>query len=647
MNIKIVDSWLREFLDTKASQKEIARELSLVSVSVDRTEKVNDDFVYDIEVTTNRVDLMSVSAIAKEAALALSQENINAKYIEYKNPDLPKSSLEFPIEIKADSNLVNRICAVVMEVEIVESSKEIKERLELSGIRSLNNLIDVTNYVMRETGHPAHVFDFDLLTSKKMIIRESKSGEKITTLDDKTYTLTGGDIVADDGSGKIIDLLGIMGTKNSVINGNTKRILFFLDNNNPLSIRKTSMNLGIRTEAAIINEKGLDPELMTHALNRGVELYQKIAKGKVISKVFDYYPNKPKNNLIKVGFEKINKVIGVEIKPEKSVEILEKLGFKVKKLSEFIEVEAPTNRDDVQIEEDVIEEIARIYGYHKIPSIVPTFLPNKTLPFANNFYFEKRVKSAFKYWGFTEVYTYSLVSEDLFEGPSSEAIKLKNPLSVDMQYLRNSLIPSLLQVIKENSSKEKLKIFEIANIYIKNGNGLPQEILTLSAVIKEKNVSFYVAKGLVEQALNDLGIRDINFKKSQKGGMGASVFIEKEYVGEVEILDTQIADFELNFQTILKYANLKKNFIPFAKFPPIMEDISVISNAQTQDLINSIKSQSKLVNEVSLKDTFENSRTFHVAYRDIEKNLTKEEVGEVRIEILKTLKEKFNAQIKE
>lgn len=644
MNIKIVDSWLREYLQTKANAQKIAQALSLSSVSVEKLEKTGDDFVYDIEVTTNRPDLMSVLAIAKEANAVLK----DSKFNDLKTKNITSDD-KFPIEIKNDPALVNRICAVVIEVEIGQSPKEIKEKLEGSGIRSLNNLVDVTNYVMREVGHPAHVFDFDALITKKMIIRKSKKGETIRTLDNKTHDLLGGDIIADDGNGNIIDLLGVMGTANSVVQQSTKRILFFIDNNNPLYIRNTSMNLGIRSEAAILNEKGVDPNLAMKALLRGIELYEKIAKGKVISKIYDDYPNKPKTVTLKVDTEKINKVIGVEIESQVCVEILNNLGFTAKKEDKKIVVDVPTIRPDVRIDEDVIEEIARVYGYHNLPSVIPTFLPSQITSFANNFYFENRVKNAFKYFGFYESYTYSLVSEDLFDGPIEQAIKLKNPLSQDMTYLRNSLIPSLLKIVAENKATENLKIFEIANIYIKRQNDLPKEIPMLSGIIKNKHVSFYEVKGIIEQALGDLGIKDIVFKKSQKSSLGASLHIDKEYFGEIEILDTDIIDFELNFEIILKYANLKKIFKPFAKFPKSYEDISVVADLtiNTSDLINDIKNQDQIVSDVVLKDSFENSRTFHITYLDFDKNLTKEDVAKIRERIINSLKKNFNAIVKE
>ncbi|MBI3984630.1 MAG: phenylalanine--tRNA ligase subunit beta [Candidatus Levybacteria bacterium] len=643
MNIKIVDSWLREFLDTKTSVKDIATELSLTSVSVEKIEKVENDDIYDIEVTTNRPDLMSVIGIAREASAVLK----NSRFNDLKIKSFPKSFNKFPIEIVNDPKLVNRICAVILEIEIGDSPKEISQRLEKSGIRSLNNLIDVTNYVMREVGHPTHVFDFDRLNTKKIIIRQAKKGEVISTLDGKTHVLLGGDIVADDGTGKIIDLLGVMGTANSVVTQNTKKIMFFIDNNNPVNIRNTSMSLGIRSEAAILNEKGVDPELSLKALLRGIELYEKIAKGKVISEILDIYPNKPKEKKIKVDHEKIKKVIGVELETKTSVEILNKLGFNAKASGSILEITVPPIRADVSIDEDIIEEVARIYGYHNLPSVVPTFLSNKVVGFADNFYFEKKAKNAFKYFGFTEVYTYSLISEELFDGPIDDAIKLKNPLSEDMAYLRNSLIPSLLNVVRDNKGLDELRVFELSNIYLKKQNDLPNEVQMLSGIYKKPHASFYEVKGFIEQVLLDLGIKNVDFKKSQKGGLGASIFIEKDYLGEIEVLDTNLVDFELNFETILKHASNKKTFKPFAKFPPIVEDISVISDSSTQDLINTIKNQDALITEVTLKDTYKDTRTFHIVYLDFEKNLTNQEVSKIREKVISVLKEKFKATIKE
>lgn len=648
MNIKILDSWLREYLDTKATATDIARELSLTSVSIERTEKIGADYVYDIEVTTNRPDLMSVIGIAKEAGATLPEQGIEARFIKHKFPEVPTAEISFPIEIINDPKLVNRIMAVVMEVEIGESPKEIKDRLETSGIRSLNNVIDVTNYVMREIGHPCHVFDYDLLLTKKIAIRAAKAGEEVITLDGKTHKLLGGDIIAVDDNGNIIDLLGVMGTANSVVQNNTKRIVFFLNNNNPHAIRKTSMSLGIRTEAAIINEKGIDPELMDVAFKRGVELYKQIAKGKVVTKTLDIYPNKSKSHKITLTNEKVNKILGIKIDPKKSAEILTRLGFEVKLNKETLVVEVPTVRaDEVKIDEDIVEEIARVYGYHKLPSVLPGFMSSKTKSYNDKFYFEEKVKNALKYWGFIEIYTYSLVSERQFVGPIEKALKLKNPLSEDMEYLRNSLIPSLIQVIDFNKSTEDINIFELANIYKKREGDLPEETSMLGGVIKKRNNSFYEVKGIVEQLLNDLGISNYKFKQ-RKDGPGADVLIDQKLIGYVEIFSNEIIDFELNFDEILKHANNKKVYKPLAKFPRLIEDITFVLDPtiQTSDVVEEIKLQSFLITDVSLKDIYETSRTFHIIYQSQDKNLTSNDIGEIRKEIINSIENKFDAKVK-
>lgn len=649
MNIKILDSWLREHLKTKATPKVIAEKLSLTSVSVEKIEEHGKDFIYDIEVTSNRPDLMSIIGIAREAATILPQFNIEAEFIPLKLKPLPKVKGIIPLTIKNDPKIVNRVCAVLIEVQVKESPMFIKERLETIGIRSLNNLIDVTNYVMREVGHPTHVFDFDRLNTNEMIIRESKKNEKIITLDKKEHILQGGDIVADDGKGKIIDLLGVMGTENSVVTDKTKRILFFLDNNDPHHIRKTSMSLGIRSEAAILNEKGVDPELAMEALIRGIELYEKVAEGKLITKILDIYPNKIKTNSITVTKEKIDQVIGVEVPLKKSVQILENLGFEAKANGEKIEVKVPTWRtNDITIQEDIIEEIARVYGYYHLPSILPPLFEREDYhQEKDQFYWEQRVKNALKYWGFTEVYTYSMVSENLLQGPTEEAVGLANPLNEELVYLRKTLTPSLLEVLNENKTFEKIKIFEISNVYEKVKNDLPKEKRILAGVVKKPSVSFFEVKGIIESLLFDLGIKKLDFKESELG-LGALIYIGKDFIGEIEMLSDEIVDFELDFEEILKHATLRKIYKPISKYPPVIEDLAVIanSNIKTGHIIEEIKKQSSLITEVSLFDQYENTRTFHIVYQDQEKNLTTNEVSEIRNKIIASLEQKFEAKIK-
>lgn len=651
MNIKILDSWLREHVTTKATPKQIAEKLSLSSVSVERIEKFGSDFVYDIEITTNRPDLMSLVGLARETATVLSENGIHATFVSPKltQPKIVKTDTS--ITIKNDPKLVNRVMAVIMEVNVKPSPKEIKDRLESSDIRSLNSLIDVTNYVMRVIGHPTHVFDFDRLNTKTLKIREAKKNEEVVTLDKKTHVLQGGDIVAENDKGEIVDLLGVMGLENSVVTDKTKRILFFIDNNDPVRMRKTSMSLGIRSEAAVINEKGIDPELAEDAMLYGISMFEKIADGKAISEIIDIYPNKPKIKSVTVSEEKIQSVIGVDITLKKSAEILTSLGFEVKTENSRLTAKPPSFRvNEIEIPEDLIEEIARIYGYHNIPNSIPP-LESETISTqqSDQFYWENKVKDALMYWGFTEVYTYPMVSEELFEGDLDTAVTIQNPLGEDMVYMRRTLVPSLLQVIRKNKNYDKVKIFEIANVYLKRENNLPNEFMKLAAIIKKPKVNFYEAKGIIEQLLFILGIKDLEFKEFAQGGDGASVYLKNEYVGDIEILDDQTIDFELNLELILKNATHHKTYKPLSKYPPSVEDLAIVAptNVLTGEIMNLIKKQSDLIREVNLLDKYQDTRTFHIVYQSYQKNLTSEEVGDIREKILKALKEKFGARQKE
>jgi phenylalanyl-tRNA synthetase beta chain len=649
MNIQILDSWLKDYLKTDATPKQIAEKLSLTSVSIERIEKYKDDFLYDIEVTTNRPDLASVVGLAREAAAVLPQFGIEASFLP-QSLEKPETQNLASITIENDPNLVNRICAVVMEVSVKDSPQAMKDRLESSSIRSLNNLIDITNYVMRTIGHPTHVFDFDRLQSQKLIIRESQKGEEIVTLDEKKHTLNGGDIVAVDENGRIIDLLGVMGLENSVVTENTKRILFFIDNNEPNRMRKTSMSLAIRTEAVQLNEKSIDPELAFDALLYGIKLYQELADGKVISEIIDIYPNKPKVKTITVSGEKINAVIGASIPLTKAASMLEGLGFQTKADGDVFTVTVPSWRvADVAIEEDIIEEVARLYGYHNIQSLLPpmTDITPKTLG-SDIFFWEKRVKEAMKYWGYTEVYTYAMVSESMYEGPLEQAVTIQNPLTEDGTYMRNTLIQSLLQVIHENRNREVIQVFEIANVYTKNGDELPTETRMFAGVLKKPKASFYDVKGLLEQVFTDLGIKHVTFVTLEKGGMGADIQIQNVKIGEVEVLEEGFINFELNFESLLTHATLKKTYTPLSKYPPLVEDLAFIvpDTVKTGDIISVIAKQSPLITTVSLLDKFQDSRTFHIVYQSNEKNLSSDDIKSIREKIIKSLTDTFSVTLK-
>lgn len=659
MNIKILDSWIRDYLTTNAKPTDIANALSLSSVGIERIEKWKNDYLYDIEITTNRPDLASVIGIAREASAVLPQFGFEATFSAPKLPSIEslvkrssqsKGSSEAQLIIHNDPKLCNRICAVVLEVSMEKSPVEMSDRLESSDIRSLNTIVDVTNYIMRTIGYPTHVMDYDRLQTNSLTIRESKPGETITTLDGKEHELAGGDIVAVDDSGRIVDLLGIMGLENSVVTKETKRIVLFINHDNPLKIRKTSLGLGIRTEAAQLNEKELDPELVMDALLFGIELYQKYAKGKVVSAIIDTYPNKPKPKTVTVSSSTINRMLGVSIPLKHAAAILNKLGFQTKISGESIEANVPSFRlEDVSIPEDLVEEIARIYGYHNIPNILPPFSSDVATHITDEpFYWESHVKKALKYWGFTEVYTYPMVSETLYEGDTKDSVKLRNPLGEDFVYMRKTLVPSLLQVVTTNKKTDALRIFEIGNVYTKNGKDLPLQVQHMAIVIKEKRASFFEMKGLLEQLTFDLGITDIRIRATDKSGLESEILVGKELLGTIEILDDNLINMEMEFEKLIKRATAHKSFKPLQKYPPVIEDISLeLDDAiSTGEVIDTIKSVSTIIVDVSLLDKYGSSRTFHILYQRPDSNLSTSEVKNIREKIEKQLKKQFSARIK-
>lgn len=645
MDIKLLDSHLRKFLKTDAKPVDLARMMSLTSVSIERIHEIENDFVYDIEITTNRIDLAGAVGIAREASAVLPTFGVNAEFVP---PHLskPKEGSTIHLTIESNDAQVYRTLGVVMEVTIDESSDEIKKTLEAEDVRSLNNVIDVTNYVMKTIGHPTHVMDYDRIATGKIIIKGAKKGDQITTLDEKTYTLDTGDLVATDGTDRIIDLIAIMGLKNSVVTEQTKRIVFFLDNANPHRIRTTSMKTGIRTEAAQINEKNLDPELAYDALLYGIELFEKECGGKVVSPIIDIYPHKKTLPEVSVPYEKITAVIGMDVDIKQSAEVLERLGFHVELRKDHMHVRVPSFRShDVTIPEDIIEEIARTYGYHNIPSQLPPLTSVQTVNQDTNvFYWEKKIKDMMKYWGYTETYTYSLVDKHLLAN-EHEALRLSNPLQEDAAYLRTALTPSLLDVVENNKKHGSMKLFEVANIYKKRDGDLPDEQIHFAGIIKHPVVSFFEVKGLLEQLAHECRVSKLHFKQSDTE---ISVFVDKTAIGSISIHSPQVVSWEIDLALFLEYATSKKVYKPLTKFPAVHEDLSVIADPtiSTKEILDLIQSHDPLIQAVSLTDRYNDSRTFHITYQSNEKNLTNADIMSVRESLISKLKKQHNATIK-
>jgi len=605
MNILIPDSWLREYLETNATPKDIQRCLSLCGPSVERLHKKDGDFIYDIEVTTNRVDCMSVYGIAREAVAILPQFGFQASLKPLITTKLTTGAIS-GLTIKNDPKLCKRILALkINNINIEPSPKWLFDRLESVGIRPINNLVDITNYVMWEVGHPTHVFDFDRISTGKMIIREAVKNEKIMTLDDKTYVLKGGEVVIDDDHGKIIDLPSIMGTANSVVIPQTISALFFVDSVESPKVRFASMSHSIRTQAAALLEKNVDPELGLTAIFRMAKILKDILPQSKISPLLDIYPHKPEINPITINIAKFNDFIGVNLDPVKIINILKSLNFQVKITKSVLTVTPPSYRaHDIRIPEDLIEEVARVYGYHNIPSVLITgSLPDK--PHDQTFSWEEKIKTSLKYLGFTESYTYSMVND------SPDGLKISNPLSSEWTQLRTGLTPSHLKLISENIGKDKqLSFFEIADVYLPQKHGLPIEESRL--IVSSNSSDYYKFKGHLETFLSDLRIQNL---------IPGIKFIEQSFIWEISV------------NQLITHAKTVKTYTPISKFMPLIEDFNITLSTNYADLEEKIKSFSPLISTIELTDKFNSKLTIRLTFLSSDKQLTKEDIASIRTRI--------------
>ncbi len=674
MNIFILDSWLKEHLQTKATPKQIGEYLSLCSQSVEKITKIKDDCLYEIEITTNRPDCLSVYGIARELAVILPRFGIPARLKPLAISQQIKTSNKkgLPLEVKIKNpSLCPRFTAIIFDKVVIKPSpKIVQERLEKSGIRTINNVVDISNYLMLELGQPMHTFDYDRIKGAKMILRESAGGEKITTLDGQIRPLSDGTIIIEDGEGKIIDLCGIMGGQNSEVDEKTKKVLLFVQTYDPIRIRQACQRLAFRTEAASRFEKGLDPEGVLTAMNKAIAMFEKNTEAEIASQLIDIYPNPVKEKQVKLDISLVNKTMGIEIKQKEIIDILESLGFVIKtEGTSSITATVPYWRQgDITIPQDLIEEIARIHGYHRLPVNLPplAIIPqDKT----DSFKWVTKTKTALKFWGFTETVNYSMLSESVLkdvEIKPEDCLKIANPLSDEWVFLRPSLIPSLLQVAGLNK-KEKIKIFELANVYLfQSESQLPEENLTLSGLVTGE--SFIKIKGIILSLLEELGIKETEIKpyQLQKTFYGkifhpscrAEIIFKDNSLGIFGQLKRSLAlkfgleekvfIFDLDFTQIAKEANEVKRYRPIPKYPPLIEDLSFVVPEKTYvgEIIKAINITSSIIQDIELIDSFESNRTFRITYQNPKKTLTDKEVEKIREKIIKNLKDKLKVQLK-
>lgn len=661
MNIKITYNWLLEYLDTDAGPYELQKYLSLSGPSIEKVEKVDDDYVLDIEITSNRVDMASVLGIAQEAQAILPMFGKKAKIKEnplekYKFPAGAEETTTKPLNIQiVDPSLCSRFTAIVLsDVQIKQSPDIIKKRLQMCDIKSINNVIDISNYLMIALGQPTHIFDYDHIGKATMIMRESKKGEKLTTLDEKEIELPGGDIVIEDGDGKLIDLCGIMGGLNSSVKDTTKNIVLFVQTYNKQKIRKTSMLTGQRTVAATFFEKGLDEERVEPTLTYGVELLKKNASAQISSQLYDIYPKPYQPKSIMFSMNKIRDLMGVNIEDSKSSSILKDLGFGVKNIQEDkYEIEVPSwRKDDIDIKEDVAEEVARVFGYYNLPNNIPLTDHVKQPKNVEDFFtLQYKIKNFLKHLGLNEVLNYSMISGQLLESldlKKEDHLEVANTISEEIRFMRKSLLPSLIKNMKDNQGKkEVLKFFEIAKKYKIRENDLPEEKYKLAIAI---NTDFFDIKGIVEALFKDLNIEVYNFEKGNcrllSQNVQAEIFINGEKAGHIGQLKPayqlrneikqKIYLAQINFESLIKNYKMLGTYNPISTFATVKLDLTIEAspNNSFEKIKNTAFKTSELLKDVEVADIFNDKLTLRFYFSKDSSNITEQE-AKVELEKIK------------
>ena len=620
-------SWLKDYTDIKLSPKALGDKLTQVGLSTEKIITKGNDTIFELEITPNRPDLLSIIGVAREVAAI---EKTKIKYPKLKTTLKPTTKI-LPLEIKTDPKINPRFTGIIISgITVKESPPWLKQRLEDVGQRSINNIVDITNFVMLELGNPIHAFDYDKIEGQTMKVHLALGGETFKSVDGISYNLPKGAVVISD-KDKIIDLCGIKGGYNSGTFEDTKTIFIRVPVEVPNLIRRTSLTLGLRSEASSIFERGVNAGGTVDALKRTVDLILELAGGKIASELYDLKADKFESWKLKLRIEKLNKILGYKISLKQVLQILDNLNLSPKLLKNEVECTIPTYRNDLKIEEDLIEEVARLYGYNEFPKTLPVGeIPTRIVPYFKNYKIDEAAKQLLKAGGFSEVYTYSLISEkDLIDNELNpeNTLRVDNPVSIEFEYLRPSLKPNLVKAVKENRSYFKdINLFELGKVYKGPSLEKANEKYYLSGISTQKN--FPEVKGILERLAKELGIKE---------DMGQYIDVVNEGIF-----------FEIDFSQILEKINLTKKFKPLPKYPPIVEDLSIVLNLniKTGEVIDEIKRQDLLIVRVSLIDEFNDSKAFRIVYQSDERNLKNKEVSKIREKIISSLKEKFDAQIK-
>ena len=630
------------------------------------------DYILDLSITPNRADALSMRGLTYELG-ALYNNKVDFNDVE-KEENYEETSLQVSIESDSCGNYVGQ---VVKNVEVKDSPLWLQTRLMNSGIRPINNIVDITNYVLLEFGQPMHAFDKDLV-GDNIVVCDAKEGEVLETLDGEERKLQATDLVITDGT-RAIALGGVMGGKNTEVSEKTKNIILESAYFNPTSVRRTSAAHGLRSDSSARFEKGIDPNMQKAALARAVELILELCPNAVVESPVGVV-NKEEEKVVEISTSYINNYLGITLSTEEIVAILEGLSFTVEVTGENLVVKVPTRRPDISIKQDLVEEVIRIYGYDNLASTLPKFSKTTKGGLTYSQKMVRDLRAVYASLGFNDTINYSLVSEEEATGYTLEnhhKVRLLMPMTETHSTLRQSLVPGLLNTVQYNVARKQkdLKLLEIGRVFFGSGddNIQPKETLYLSAALtgeeratkwlkESSTLDFFAAKGYLEVVFERLGLEEkVTYKKSTLEGMHpgrfAEVYLEKKRIGFIGEVHPQVADklglnttyvFEINLDEVISESKVKPKYEEVTKYPEITRDIAMLVDVKDeyQNIYNVIESvNSRLITNVELFDLYagaellagKKSLALTITYSDKQKTLTDEEVTAVHEKVLAAL----------
>ena len=632
-----------------------------------------DDSIVEFEITPNRPDCLSVIGLAREASATFKRP----LKLHTPEPHGCGGSIAEIVDIDIeDGDLCPRYTArMVKNVKIAPSPRWMSERLRNSGVRPINNIVDITNYVMLEYGQPMHAFDFSCVEGGHIIVRTAREGETIQTLDGNERKLTPNMLCICD-EHKPVCVAGVMGGANSEIVGDTAMVLFESANFNGVSVRRTASALGMRTDASSRYEKGLDMMNTIKAVERACELVEMLGCGEVVDGVMDVVAKEKAPTVVKLEPDKINALLGTELSEDLMREILVSLGF----ILNGDDIYVPSWRGDVEHYSDIAEEVARFYGYNKIPC---TLMRGETTRggFSEQQRFDRTIGGAVRALGYDEIITYSFISPTYYDkirmpkdSSLRNSLKILNPLGEDTSIMRTTILPSMLEIIARNHSyrNKSARLYELGKIYLPREDGLADEPKYLSLGAYGDGVDFFSFKGSIETLLHELRITDVKYvactdNDSYHPGRCAKVYAGETYLGvfgQIHPLvaanygmDTEVYTAELSFDAMYEKRGDIPVYQPLPKFPAVTRDIAVVCDEAVTvgALEESIRRGAKgLLKDVSLFDIYrgpgvaggKKSVAFNLVLRADDRSLTGEEADEDVQSILAALKADHDAVLR-